>query len=217
MIQKTNLKSLLCAGAAVLCLAATAGAQTANTSDNAVPAVETGRGLLGQRYASLGYSYNDLHDSSTDLQALRFEINQPLTRGFDLNLGYTGARTSAFDGIRQTQQSLDANVVAYMSGYGHGRPYLSAGGGWLWLKTGGAKDNSFLYQFEAGVEWPATRALSVTPFVRYLDAPSVAVANHWAYGVKANYWLTSRWGLNAVVALDNKVDVTYGAGLSFRF
>ncbi len=217
MIQKTNLKLILCAGGAALGLAAAAPAQTANSPRDTGSVIETGRGLLGQRYVNLGYAYDDVHDSSTDLQALRFAFNHPIVPGFDVNLGYTGARSSEFATMRATQQSIDTNVVGYMSGYGYGRPYLSAGAGWLWLKTGGAKANSFLYQFETGVEWPATRALSLTPFVRYIDAPSVHVSNHWSYGLKANYWLSSRWGVNASVALDNKVDVNYGAGLAFRF
>lgn len=219
MMQKTNLKLILCAGAAALTLAASASAQntTTTTAAPAETAVDTGRGLLGQRYFDLGYRYDDVHHSSTDLQALGFEYNQPVTPGFDVNLAYTGARSSEFDAMRQTQQSLVFSAVGYMSGYGYGRPYLSAGGGWLWLKTGGDKGNSFLYQFETGVEWPATRVFSLTPFVRYVDAPSVHLNNHWNYGLKANYWLTDRWAINGLVALDNKVDATYGLGVALRF
>ncbi len=221
MIQKINVRILLCAGGIALGLA-TAAAQTTTTpaatpSSQPESAIETGQGLLGQRYFNLGYSYDDVHHSPMDLQALRFEYNQPLGPGFDVNLGYTGARSSEFAGLRQTQQSVDFNAVGYMSGYGFGRPYLSAGAGWLWLKTGGDKANSFLYQFETGVEWPATKAFSLTPFVRYIDASSVHVDNHWNYGLKANYWLGARWGLNAAVALDNKVDASYGLGVALRF
>ncbi len=217
MTQKTNLKILLGALAVAASLAANAAAQSTTNSRPAETAADTGRGLLGQSYVNLGYSYTDVHDSSTDLQSLRLEYNLPLNRGFDLNLGYTGARTSEFAGIRQTQQSIDANAVAFLPGLGWGRPYLSAGAGWLWLKTGGTKNNSFIYQFETGVEFQPTTVLSVTPFVKYLDASSVHINNHWAYGVKANYWLTDRWAVNAGVALDNKVDASYGVGIAYRF
>ncbi len=217
MIQKINLRIILCAGGAILGLAASAAAQSTNTAGQPEPAVDTGRGLLGQRYFDLGYRYTDVHDSPMDLQALRLDYNQPLAPGFDVNLGYTGARSSEVEGLRQTQQSVDFNAVGYMSGYGYGRPYLSAGAGWLWVRTGGDKANSFLYQFETGVEWSATKALSLTPFVKYIDAPSIHLNNHWNYGLKANYWLNDRWGVNAVVALDNKVDASYGVGLALRF
>ena len=216
MTQKTTIRTLLLAITAVLGLAAAAHAQTAGASIPA-PAPDTGKGLLGQTYGNLGYSYMDLHDTSVDLQALRFEYNQPLNTGFDLNLGYTNAWSSRFSGARNTQQSFDANAVAFVPGLSWGRPYIGVGAGWIWTKNSGVKDNSFLYQGETGVEFQATAELSITPFVKYVDATSVDISNKWSYGVKANYWVTNQWGLSASLARDNMVNTTYAAGVTFRF
>lgn len=224
MTQKITMKNLLFALAA-LGLAAPVSAQTA--ADSASPPTPTaaapapgpgsGRGLLGQAYTSLGYSYDDLAHSSVSLQGLRFEYNQPVTPGFDLKLGYTGARTPEFAGARDQQQSFDASAIAFIPETNWGRPYVDAGAGWIWTKNAGVDAHSFLYHLAAGVEYQLTSALSLTPYVAYLDAPSVAVVNHWNYGVKTNYWLTDQWGLGAGIGRDNKQNMTYSARVNFRF
>ena len=183
----------------------------------AVAGPGTGRGLLGQTYTSLGYSYDDLAHSSVSLQGLRFEYNQPLNTGFDLKLGYTTARTSEFSGARDDQQSFDASAIAFIPETNWGRPYIDVGVGWIWTKDAGVNGNSFLYHLSAGVEYQLTSALSLTPYLTYLDAPSVTVINHWNYGVKTNYWLTSQWGLGVGIGRDNKQDMTYSARVNFRF
>ena len=218
MTQKTNLKFVLLA-VAVLGLAATAPAQSTGVTAPA-SAPGTGTGLLGQTYTSLGYGYTDLAGTSVNQQNLRFEYNQPLNSGFDLKLGYTGAHTSLFAGTnRDSQQSFDANAIAFIPETNWGRPYFSAGAGWLWTKDAGVHDNSFLYHLETGVEYQVTTELSLTPWVAYVDAPSLTlpVNNRWNYGVKANYWLTHSWGLSAGLGRDNKTDMTYSAGVNFRF
>ncbi len=221
MNQKISPRTIAGAFVVAISLAATASAQTptpAGPTRSEVPMqIDAGRGLLGQSYVKLGYTYDDVHDSPADIQELRFEYNQPIETGFDVNLGYTGGRSSLFEGQRLTRQSIDANAVAFVPGLTWGKPYVSAGAGWLWTKNAGVKGNSFLYQFETGVEWQATGALSLRPFVQYVDAPSVHLSDHWHYGVKANYWFSGAWGVNASLSLDNKVDAGYGAGVTYRF
>jgi hypothetical protein len=216
MIQKTTMKTLLIAAAA---LGLTAAAHAQNTGAGAPPpAADTGRGLLGQTYVSLGYGYTDLTGTTVNLQGLRFEYNQPLNTGFDLKLGYTDGRTSRYNGdLRSTQQSFDASAVAFVPQTNWGRPYFEVGGGWLWTKNAGVRDNSFLYHLETGVEYQLTPALALTPYVTYVDAPSVAVNNHWNYGIKANYWLSDQWGVSGALGRDNRRDTTYSAGVNFRF
>ncbi len=78
-------------------------------------------------------------------------------------------------------------------------------------------DNSFLYSFDTGVEFQATRELSITPFVSYTDATSLHVNNKWGYGVKAHYWMTDQWGVAGALGRDNKSNMTYSTGVTFRF
>jgi hypothetical protein len=216
MIQKITMKTLLIAVAA---LGLTGAAFAQNTGVSVpTPAPEARRGLLGQTYVSLGYGYTDLTSTTVNVQGLRFEYNQPLNTGFDLKLGYTSGRSSLFAGdLRSTQQSFDASAIAFIPETNWGRPYFEVGAGWLWTKDAGVKDNSFLYHLETGVEYQLTSALSLTPYFGYVDAPSIEVNNHWNYGVKANYWLNDQWGVSAGLGRDNQRDMTYSAGVNFRF
>jgi hypothetical protein len=216
MTQKTTIRTLLLTIAAVLGLTASAWAQTTGASTPA-PSAEIGKGLLGQTYVGVGYGYTDLNNSSVNLQGLSFDYNQPLNKGFDFNLGFGDAWSSKISGSRTRQQSFEASAVAFMPDLAWGRPFFSVGAGWFWTKTAGISDNSFLYSFDTGVEFQATKELSITPFVSYTDATSLHVNNKWGYGVKANYWFTDQWGLAASLSRDNKSNMSYGAGVNFRF
>jgi hypothetical protein len=216
MTQKNTIRTLLLAIIAVVGLAATAHAQTAGAGIPA-PAPETGKGLLGQTYVGVGYGYTDLNNSSVNYQGLSFSYNQPLNTGFDLNLDIGNAWSSEFSGVRTRQQSFEAAAVAFIPDRAWGRPFFSVGAGWLWVKTAGVSDNSFLYSFDTGVEFQATRELSITPFVSYTDATSLHVNNKWGYGVKAHYWMTDQWGVAGALSRDNKSNMTYSTGVTFRF
>jgi hypothetical protein len=216
MIQKNTIRTLLFTITAVLGLAAAAHAQTAGASTPA-PAPETGKGLLGQTYVGVGYGYTDLNNSSVNYQGLSFSYNQPLNTGFDLNLDIGNAWSSEFSGVRTRQQSFEAAAVAFIPDRAWGRPFFSVGAGWLWTKTAGVSDNSFLYSFDTGVEFQATRELSITPFVSYTGATSLHMNNKWGYGVKAHYWMTDQWGVAGALSRDNKSNMTYSTGVTFRF
>ncbi len=174
MTQKITMKNLLFALAA-LGLAAPVSAQTA--ADSASPPTPTaaapapgpgsGRGLLGQAYTSLGYSYDDLAHSSVSLQGLRFEYNQPVTPGFDLKLGYTGARTSEFAGARDQQQSFDASAIAFIPETNWGRPYVDAGAAGSGRKTPASTPT------RSSITWPRCSAGAGLP-----DGPAAASARN---------------------------------------
>jgi hypothetical protein len=216
MTKKITMKPLLLAAVAAFGLAISSSAQSANAGTPAAGS-DTGRGLLGQTYVGIGYGYTDLHDSSVNFQGLNFQYNQPLNTGFDLNLGFGDSWSSPYSGTRIRQQTVSASAIAFVPNLAWGRPFIGVNGGWMWTKTTGARDNSFLYGLDTGVEFQVTKELSLTPMVSYTDAASLHVNNKWGYGVKANYWITDQWGLNAGVGQDNKVNMTYSVGTTFRF
>ena len=218
MNQKITMKSLLLAAAVLGFTAAALAQSTATSVPTPASGPDTGRGLLGQHYFNLGYSYTNLTGTKINLRGVGLQYNQPLNTGFDLKLSYSNARTSEYFGtLRNLQQSFDASAIAFVPQTGWGRPYAEVGAGWIWTKNAGVKDNSFLYHLETGVEYQLTSLLSLTPYVAYVDAPSIAVNNHWNYGVKTNYWVTDSWGVGAGIGRDNKRDMSYSAGVNFRF
>lgn len=217
MTKKITIRTLLLAAVAAFGLAVLSSAQSTAAS-NPAPGSDAGKGLLGQSYVGLDYSYTDLHHSPiSDLQGLNFEYNQPLNTGFDLNVGMSDSWSSHFFGTRARQQAVDASAIAFIPDLTWGRPFIGVGAGWTWTKASDTRDNSFLYQLDTGVEFQVTKALSVTPLVSFTDTTSFTTDNRWAYGVKANYWITSQWGLNARVMHDNMVNTTYALGATLRF
>jgi hypothetical protein len=206
MTKKTNIKTLLLVAVAAFGLTVSANAQSAGT------------GLLGQSYVGLDYSYSHLHSTPvSNVQGFSFEYNQPLNTGFDLNLGMDDDWSSRFAGTRARQQDIGAQAIAFIPDLTWGRPFIGVGAGWVWTKAHNVRDNSFVYTGDAGVEFQVTKELSLTPLVSFTDTASFHTDNKWAYGVKANYWITSQWAVTAAVMRDNMVNTTYSAGLNFRF
>lgn len=216
MTQKTTTRTLLSATLAAFGLAVAASAQSTGAGPSA-PLAETGKGLLGQTYAGVAYGYTDLSHSSVNLQGLSFTYNQPVNRGFDLSLDMSDAWSSSYAGTRTRQQSLGGAATAFVPDQAWGRPFFSVGAGWFWTKTAGVSDNSFLYDLATGVEFQATRELSLTPFVSYTEATSLHVNNKWGYGVKANYWVNDQWGVTGALGRDNKSNMNYSVGVNLRF
>jgi hypothetical protein len=220
MTQKITMKSLLLV-TAVFGLAVAARAQSAPTAARTAsapsPAVDTGRGLLGQTYSGLTYTYTDIRHTSINGQGLRFEYNLPLNVGFDAKFTYDGARSEPFAGMRNSSQLLEASAIAFAPQLDWIKPYIEVGGGWLWTKTLGDRDSSFAARLGAGAEFQVTPVLVLTPYATYTHA-SVLESDHlWNYGVKANYWILEHWGVSAGLDRDNHQNLGYSAGMNYRF
>lgn len=216
MTKKTTARTLLLAAVAAFGLAASSSAQSTDASASSTGS-GAGKGLLGQSYVGLDYGYTDMHETSVFVQGLNFEYNQPLRKGFDLNLGLGEAWSSKFSDTRARQQDISASAVAFLPDLAWGRPFIGAGAGWMWTKAFDVKENSFAYGLDAGVEFQVTKGLSITPVVSYTEATSVHLDDKWSFGVKAHYWINNQWGLSAGIARDNMVDTTYSVGTTFRF
>jgi opacity protein-like surface antigen len=210
MKQTIIIKSLLIAGATLLGFAATIRAQD--------PVPVTGKlGLLGQTYAGLDYSYVDLHDSPTNADTFGFQYNQALNSGLDGRLTYDWSQTGLVLGDRARQQTVGAALRAFSTSYSWGKPYVEAGAGWTWAKYAGYHDNSFTWQVAIGTEFQVAPKITVTPYIKYEDAPDLAGSGTTNFGVKANYWVNSQWGVTGGINYDDDHDTAFTVGTNFRF
>jgi hypothetical protein len=205
-------KFLLSIAAALgLATAAFAGGDDPNAPAPAVR--QTGQGLLGQEYASLTYRYVDLNGAAGHADDYRFDFNEPLKQGFDGLVGFDWTDASA--ATRQT--AITAGLRAYCPDLAWGKPYAEGGAGYTWTKTAGVKDDSFLWRLEVGAEFQAAAAVTVTPFVRYENAPSLSRSGRWDYGVKANYWVDHQWAVTVGLDRDDDQNTGFMVGTNFRF
>jgi hypothetical protein len=213
MNKHHTLHPLLPALAAALLLAVVA---RAGGLDQPAPTF-VGQGLLGQAYGTLTYSYTDLGGTTAHGDNYLLELTQPLAFGLDGVLGYEFAQTGVVAGTRDRQQTINAVLRAFSTSQNWGKPYVEAGGGYAWGRFAGTKDNSFVWQVAAGAEFQAAPALTVTPYVRYVDAPDLPGGGVWHFGVKGNYWVDAQWAVTAGFERTDDHDSRFTVGTNFRF
>ena len=217
MKQNHILKNLLISAAAALSLATFARADVPLADQKPLESTTAvGQGLLGQQYASLAYSYIDL-DAPVHADNFSFGFNQPLNTGLDAVFSYDWTQTGLFAGDRLNQQSVTAGLRAFSNAFAWGKPYVEAGGGFAWQRGYGSSDNSFVWGVGVGAEFQLAPAVTVTPFIKYADAPDFAGNGTVTYGVKANYWVDSQWSVTGGISRDDDQNTSFTIGTNFRF
>jgi hypothetical protein len=215
-MNTSSLKTFVLATAALLSLGAIARADSAILEEKPAPMVGD-LSLLGQTYGTLTYSYINLDDTSTHGDHYNFEVNQPLAFGLDGILSYDYAQSGKVAGSRVKQNVIGGALRAFSTSYNWGKPYVEAGAGYTWARYAGTKDNSFIWHVGVGAEFQVTPRATVTPYVTYEDAPSLAGGNTWNFGVKANYWIDSSWAVTAGLARSDEKSTAFTVGTNFRF
>jgi hypothetical protein len=217
MKQNNLQKNLLISAAAALCLAGYLRADVPLADQKPLESTTAvGQGLLGQQYASLSYSYIDL-DAPVLADNFSFGFNQPLNAGLDAVFSYDWTQTGLFAGDRLNGQSVTAGLRAFSNAFAWGKPYVEAGGGFAWQRGYGTSDNSFVWGVGVGAELQLAPAVTVTPFVKYTDAPDLAGNGAVTYGVKANYWVDSQWSVTGGISRDDDQNTSFTIGTNFRF
>lgn len=214
MQNNTLLKSLVVSAALSLGLTGFAQAQPAE----AAPSLTSdGQGLLGQNYASLTYSYVNFDGISAHGDTYSLSFNTPLRAGLDGLLGYDYSQSGEILGSRYKEHALGAGLRAFSNSFDWAKPYVEAGAGFVWQKYGSFEDDSFFWQVSAGAEFQLAAALTLTPYVQYLDAPDISDDGVVNFGAKANYWVNSEWAVTVGLSRDDDKNMTYTLGTNFRF
>jgi hypothetical protein len=218
MNTSPTVKTFVLATALALGLGVTARADVEQPAAKPAPAPTVANlSLLGQSYATLTYSYIDLEGTSTHADGYKFEVNEPLAFGLDGILSYDYDQSGVVAGARTRQNVLGAALRAFSTSYNWGKPYVEVGGGYTWARAAGTKDNSFIWHAAVGAEFQVTPRATVTPYVRYEDAPDLAGGNTWSGGVKGSYWIDSSWAVTAGLERNDNHNTAFTVGTNFRF
>jgi hypothetical protein len=213
MIQKFLV--LTAVAATGLATSAFAGGNESSLSAPAsdpMPAVSD-PGLLGQSYAGLSYRYLDLNGAASHGDVYRFEFNEALKPGYDGLLSFDWMDA----GQSSRSWSISTGLRASCPDLSWGKPYAEAGVGYIQQKVAGATDDSFLWSVAVGAEFHVARAVTVTPYLRYDDAPSLNGNGRWDFGVKANYWIDHQWSVTVGIDRDDDQNNGFMVGTNFRY
>jgi hypothetical protein len=182
----------------------------------------TSNGLLGQRYAELDFSAQNLKFVSDHAWGLEAGVNTPLVpNAVDVgaSLGYNWLD----EGVDLKAWTLGAYTTVYAP-LGNVKPFLSLGVAWQQTKARFVgDDDGALWGARVGFEVPVG-ALTLTPRISYADdfENTVNSSQQWTYEVEGNYWLNAK---TAVFGSVGKTDVVrspleswnYTLGVRFRF
>lgn len=210
------LKFIILTGAIVLGLGTTARAGGLDADEQAAP-ITRNTGLLGEAYGTLTYSYINLDGVSTHADDYTFALSRPLSFGLDGILSFDHASSGVFAGSRLKANTLAAALRAFSTSFNWGKPYVEAGGGYAWTRYAGSSDNSFVWNVAVGAEFQLAPALTVTPYIQYVDAPDLSARNTWNFGARANYWIDSRWAVTAGIERNDDQNTAFTVGTNFRF
>lgn len=217
MKNVTSFKTLILAAAASLGFAVAAIASDDPSTAVPRPLDAAGsRGLLGETYTHLGYSYIDTNHSEVDAHSFDFSMNRGLYHGVDTMFEYNYTQSEPFAGGKAWQQTLLAGGRWYKT-LNSLKPYAEAGLGWSWIDTPFGNDNSWAWFAGVGIEAAVAQNVTVTPFIRFTDAPEIGEADKWDFGVRGNYWINSRFAVSANLSIDDDQAWTMGAGVNLSF
>lgn len=206
LIKKTSLALGLIAAAGV------SYAQNATTSN----------GLLGQRFAEIGYVASDLDSTADYGHDASVSVNLPLTTALDVGAGYTYSWLTGGPSLHGSTLFGYANAYTALDG---AKPFVGAALGYTWASLPfGLSDDDWIWNVSAGIEIPVG-AFTIIPKITYADDFNGKIGNSddvWTYSVQANYWLNAKTSVFGEVA---RVDVhrsssdawTFGAGVRFKF
>ena len=200
------MKTKLLISALALCMAS-------STAFSQGSSLTTGRGLNGTDYISPTFLWSD--NDTFDYTGVGFRLNKTLHPDFDL-IATTGfVRSQRVAGARAESSDFGAGVRWHTT-TGWGRPFVEATLGYTWWKYGAARDQSFTYAFNTGVELQLTDKFSIAPLIGYADATSFNGSGDF-YGVlRTNLWLNDRWSIRVNFSFSEDGH-GIGAGFAWAF
>jgi len=228
----TTIKTLI--SAVVLIAASTGFAQSSNTC-SWFPKGEDGPGVIGKRYADVGFDVEDVQHTSHNAYQTSIGANIPVTQCIDISGGYS---YSWFDYKPQhnTDHAIGGSIKLYKTIEDGVKPFISAGLGYSWFdekldnpwyfnsnrKNHHSQDKA-TWRGSVGAEFPY-KWISVTPTISYDDdfEGTTKSSQAFVYGVRTDSWITPKIGIYFGVSYvtwqhSPSHDWNYSVGARVRF
>ena len=196
---------------AVVSALAVGSAAVAQQTPAAQQPASNSAGLLGQRYASAGFSYLDISGFQYHLFAAGARVNLPIRQNIDVGVSY--ARNWIESNSDFNLDIVDAYTTFIYSADTF-KTYTTLSLGHVWEPE---KEESVIWGARAGAEFPVTANLAVRVSAGYDDDFESGNNGAWDGTASVNYWVTKRVAaLGSATWLEGGA-VSYGVGVAFRF
>ncbi len=193
----------MCGGAALSAHAqCTASAATGESS------------LLGKRYLSAGFGYEDINNSSAGFYGATLQFNLPVAASFDVGVG---VGHGWLEGDRDVHSEQVAVYATYYRECGAFRPFVSGSIGHVEITDGVNDDNFRVFGVDLGVEYQFCPRVSVAGYVSYEDTFRSSDDHSWSGTVQLNYWVRSDIAVGGIFSLIEGGDRLYGIGAAWVF
>ena len=174
--------------AVIALLAAGASGAFAQNSGTQVPnpADTEGSGLLGKRYAALGFVYQDINHSDIDIFGAGAAVNVPVTPNIDVSAVLTHSWVEAHSDINA--EALEVSSTYYFK-QGQFKPFGTVSLGYSWRDLGATSDDTGTWGVSGGVEYSLNATDSFDVSIGY-DDDFNSGAGVWDGTIAANHWFT---------------------------
>jgi hypothetical protein len=179
---------------------------------------EESAGLIGQAYSGLEVGYvHHIESAPRALHHYSFVSSAPIGE-----LGPTVDAAFRYDYVRGSMLGMTGHQHTVMASFlkyaplDHSRPFVHADAGWLWQKSLGQNESSFVYRVGAGIEILLKPRLALTPYAVYRDARQVEERS-WNFGAKLAHRMHRQWSGTLGVQFDDERNVEWSLGIQRRF
>ncbi|MFT3782230.1 MAG: outer membrane beta-barrel protein [Nibricoccus sp.] len=175
-------------------------------------------GLLGKRYAGLGFFSEDVRSSNIDNgDGVELYANVPVCNSLDAGLKTSYEKFSAY---KLSDRRISGFAIGYVD-MDWIKPFAEASvtstAQSSTVRDIKYKNNETLWAVGIGLEIPVARSTAVTCSATRNEYFNSDFDTYWTYKVGVSTWFTPKFGGSAAVSIWDGESTTYSLGLNVRF
>jgi hypothetical protein len=178
-------------------------------------------GLLGERYAALGYDYTFVESAAyDDGDGITLVYNQPWTDSVDIGGSYTSVGYGDADGRDEVGDFSDQRLQLLVTGYelpSLDRIWVRAGAGVGMVEHGDEDETNFCWSASIGTEYTMSDKAVFQPYLGWSDVLDDGETTTFHYGMQVVFNASDKIGVNCRLEGDHHYNITFSLGVLARF
>ncbi len=174
-------------------------------------------GVLGERAVTATFDYVAYDDDALD-DGLGVTVGyrQAVATGIDIDVALTYL-DSGFDGGPSVDlRGAGLGGTFYVTNQAT-KPFVAVGLSWANIQAFGSSENEVFYSVAAGVEFKASDALTLIPYVAWDDAFDSDIEGSGSVGLNADYSIDTAWSTVLGASISDDGDLGFSLGVRIKF